>query len=114
MLDIFGPLGGVNIAKNQKGDFKIFKSHYTFEQMPKEAQKCKFVIIFREPHDAFVSFFEWDKYFGADMVPFATSITMDDYYQERYLFLINFLSTLTRFHYFYTNFISDFFILLYR
>ena len=32
LIDIFGPLGGVDIAKEQKGDFKIFKSHYTFEQ----------------------------------------------------------------------------------
>lgn len=83
LLDVFGPLTGANLTKPQKGDFKLFRSHSTYEQLPKCSKNAKFVIILREPHNTFASFYQWETRFIGDLAPYADEITLDNFYNER-------------------------------
>ena len=75
--------GGSIMYKKQKGEFKIFNSHFAFFQLPEKSKKAKFVIIIREPHDTFASLCHWEPRFMCEMAPYADSITAEIVYQER-------------------------------
>ena len=83
LIDIFGPLGGADLQKPQKGDFKIFKSHYTFDQLHDCMKTAKFVIILREPHDTFASFYQWAPRFEWDLAPYADNISVENFYNGK-------------------------------
>ena len=83
LIDVFGPLTGANLTKEQKGDFRLFRSHSTYEQLPECSKKAKFVIILREPHNTFASFYQWETRFIGELAPYADNITLDNFYNER-------------------------------
>ena len=83
LFDVFGLLSGSDLQTTQKGDFEIFKSHYTFEQLPECSKNAKFVVIIREPHNTFASFYQWATHFEWDLAPFADNITVEDFYDGK-------------------------------
>ena len=86
LFDVFGPRNGMDLAKPQKGDFKLSKSHYAFEQLPECSKNAKFVIIIREPHNNLASFYEWHIRYHTVTAPHAANITDEIFYNERLVF----------------------------
>lgn len=73
---------GYDLNVQQKGDFKLFKTHDILMNLPGGANKCKRVIMLRNPHNTLSSYYRWEPQFtGYDP---RCEVTIEQFFEYKF------------------------------
>lgn len=82
LLQLYSIPLGFDLNIPQKGEHKLFKTHDILCHLPKSANKCKFIVLFRNPLDTLASFYRWEPAFtGYDP---SGAISIEDFFDYKF------------------------------